>query len=98
MKILQSIPESIFETLGLFIGFFVCFITIIQIFKEYKSKNKSTLSVGYVLGWVFVYAFWTIYGLRFEALALSITNALALCIQIVLCIIIFKKRNLYVKN
>lgn len=99
MKILQTIPESIFEILGLLIGFFVCFITLIQIVKEYRSKDNSSLSVGYVLGWVFVYAFWSLYGLRFEAMALTITNALALCIQITLCIIVFKKKkNQHVQN
>jgi uncharacterized protein with PQ loop repeat len=93
---LQSIPESIFETLGLLIGLFVCVITALQMIKEYKSKGKSSLSMGYVLGWVMVYAFWLLYGVRFEAIALSITNFLALFIQIGLCIIVFKKK--YVQN
>ncbi len=93
MNLLESIPEPIFEIFGLVIGFFVCFITIVQIIKEFKSKNKSSLSFGYVFGWVFVYLFWSIYGLRFGALALLITNALALCIQVILCIIVFKKKS-----
>ena len=93
MEILESIPEAIFELLGVIIGLFVCFITVLQIIKEYKSKSKSSLSVSYVLGWVFVYFFWSIYGLRFQAMALMITNAIALCIQIVLCVVVQQKNQ-----
>lgn len=93
MKFLQSIPESLFEIIGFSIGFFVCFITAVQIIKEYKSKHSSSLSPGYVVGWLFVYSFWAIYGLRFEAIALWTTNSLALFLQIGLCIIVFKKNK-----
>ncbi|WP_062058769.1 hypothetical protein [Aquimarina longa] len=92
MDFLQSIPKSVFEILGLLFGLFVCVITAIQIFKEYKSNNQSSLSLGYVIGWVFVYLFWAVYGIRVEAIALSITNSIALVLQIGLCIIVFKKK------
>ena len=95
MKILQSIPESMFETLGLLIGFFVCFITAVQIYKEYKSKQESSFSLSYVVGWVFVYTFWSLYGIRFQAIALSITNGLALFLQIGLCAVVFKNKKKY---
>ncbi len=93
MNFLQSIPESIFEIIGFSIGFFVCIITAIQIIKEYKSKQSSSLSPGYVMGWLFVYSFWALYGLRFEAIALWTTNSLALLLQIGLCVIVFKKNK-----
>ena len=91
MELLKSIPESVFEILGLAIGFFVCFITAVQMFKEFKSNQASSLSLSYVFGWVFVYFFWTFYGLRLETIALSITNGLALFLQIGLCLVVFER-------
>lgn len=93
MEFLQSLPESLFEITGLLIVFFVCFITAIQIVKEYNSKQISSLSLGYVIGWVFVYLFWFIYGIRFQTIALWVTNGLALILQIGLCIVVFRKNK-----
>ncbi|QKX06707.1 hypothetical protein HN014_17890 [Aquimarina sp. TRL1] len=91
MDVFYEIPASAFEVMGLIVGFSVSIITAIQISKEYKSKEKSSLSAGYVIGWVFVYGFWALYGVRFKAEALWITNGLALVLQLVLCMIVLRK-------
>lgn len=94
MNFLRFIPASLFETIGVFAGLGACFIVALQVWKEYKSKIPSSLSLGYVIGWVFIYAFWGLYGIRFETVALWLTNGIALILQIALSVIVIKKRKI----
>lgn len=91
MDFLHFIPASLFETIGIFAGLTACFVVAIQVWKEYKSNLPSSLSLSYVIGWVFIYAFWGLYGIRFETVALWLTNGIAVILQIALCIIVIKK-------
>ncbi len=93
MNFLQSIPAPVFEIIGIFAGLTACFVVALQVWKEYKSKLPSSLSMGFVFGWVFIYGFWGLYGLRFETMALWLTNGIALTLQIGLSIVVVKKRK-----
>ena len=93
MNVLQFIPEPIFEAIGICAGLTACIVVAIQVWKEYKSTLPSSLSMGYVIGWVFIYAFWGLYGIRFETIALWLTNGIAVILQIALCMIVIKKRK-----
>ena len=94
MEFLHFIPTSIFESVGIFAGLTACFVVAIQARKEYLSKLPSSLSLFFLFGWIFIYAFWGLYGLRFEAIALWFTNGIALMLQISLCIIVIRKRSI----
>ncbi len=94
MNFLEVVPESIFESIGIFAGLSACVVVGIQVLKEYKSKMPSSLSLSFVYGWIFIYAFWALYGIRFEAVALWLTNAIALVLQIALCVVVIKKRKI----
>ena len=91
MNFLDFIPEYIFELIGSFAGFAACFVITVQIIKEYKSQKPSTLSFAYTIGWGIIYLFWYLYGIRFDAVALWLTNGIATVLQIILYIIINKK-------
>jgi uncharacterized protein with PQ loop repeat len=91
MEFLDRIPTSAFETAGLIFGLGANFVIALQVYKEWKSKQVSSLSKGYVLGWWLIFAFWFVYGLRFDAIAITISNGLATLIQTVLIFIVFKK-------
>lgn len=91
MELLNNIPTSAFETAGLIVGLGANFVIAIQVYKEYKSKEKSSLSMGYVLGWLLIFVFWFFYGLRFSAIAITISNGLATLIQSILLFIVYKK-------
>ncbi len=97
MNFLHAIPETVFETIGIFAGLSACFVVGIQVWKEYKSKMPSSLSLTFAYGWIFIYAFWGLYGLRFDTVALWLTNGIAFLLQIALCVIVVKKRNLNYK-
>lgn len=93
MNFLDFIPEYIFEFIGILAGFSACLVITLQIIKEYKSKEPSTLSFAYTIGWGIIYLFWCLYGIRFDALALWLTNAIAIILQIILYIITKKKEK-----
>jgi uncharacterized protein with PQ loop repeat len=91
MDFLDSIPTSYFETAGLIVGLGANVVISLQVFKEFKSDQKSSLSLGYVVGWWLIFIFWFLYGLRFDALAITISNGLALIIQSILIFAVVQK-------
>jgi uncharacterized protein with PQ loop repeat len=93
MDFLNDIPAHIFETLGFIVGISANVVIAIQVYKEYKSSQPSSLSLGYVVGWWFIFLFWMIYGIRFDAQAIAISNALATFIQSTLWVVIMKKNQ-----
>ncbi len=98
MNFLDTIPELYFEVIGIVAGLSVSVLLVIQIFKEYKSDKPSSLSSTFVIGWLFIYSFWGLYGLRFHAIAVWLTNAIALVMQIVLITIVFRNRKKFTRN
>ena len=93
MDFLDSIPSSIFEAVGIFAGLTACFTVAVQVRKEYLLKVPSSLSSTFLFGWVFIYGFWCLYGIRFEAVAIWLTNGVAVILQVVLLIVVFQKRS-----
>lgn len=91
MDFLENIPTSYFETAGLIVGIGANVVISLQVYKEFKSKQKSSLSLGYVIGWWLIFIFWFLYGIRFDALAIIISNSLATVIQTILIFVVVKK-------
>lgn len=85
---LQRIPEKYFEVAGTGFGLFASLSIAFQIFAEYSSPNASTLSIGYVVGFLLIFGFWILYGLRFRRAALWVTNGIALIMQTLLLLVI----------
>ena len=92
MDFLDGINESVFEAMGTIFGLFACSTLLIQLIKEIRTKTHSSISSFYLIGWVLIFLFWALYGIRFRAIALYVTNGIALAIQILLCIVIFRKK------
>jgi|SRR5690606_27716446 len=95
MDFINGIPENIFESIGIAAGLSACLVIGIQVYKEYKFKGPSSLSNGFIFGWVFIYLFWCFYGIRFNTVALWLTNAIAVVLQLSLCFIVIRKRRAY---
>lgn len=92
MDFLDSIPATLFEFVGIIAGLTACFVILIQLIKEYKSNAPSSLSKTFLIGWLFIYAFWGLYGVRFDTMALWLTNAIAVSLQTALCVVVFRKK------
>ncbi len=88
---LAKIPEKYFEGVGLLFGFAALGLILAQIIAELTSHKPTSLSVTYVLGFLIVFSFWTLYGLRFNRLAMWLTNGIAAILQSALLAITFFK-------
>jgi uncharacterized protein with PQ loop repeat len=86
----DKIPDRYFEIAGTIVGISAAAFTVLQIYTELTNNRPSTLSVSYVIGFLLIFAFWTLYGIRFRRIAIWLTNAMALLLQIVLLTIILK--------
>jgi hypothetical protein len=66
---LSKNSESAFESVGLCVGGIGPILIFVQIHAEWVSKTPSTLSPGYLAGFLIIYFFWFLYGLRFRRVA-----------------------------
>lgn len=88
---LSKIPERYFEGAGTFVGLSASVAIAIQVVAEWRSTVSSTLSPGYVGGFLLIFLFWGLYGLRFQRMALWLTNAIAVLLQgLLLALVLFK--------
>lgn len=88
---LTKISENVFEVMGTVVGVLASLSIATQIHAEALARTPSTLSTLYASGVLFIFVFWTVYGLRFKRPALWITNGLAALMQIVLLVVIQSK-------
>ena len=76
-----KIPDSVFETMGTVVGFAASLLIALQIHAELGRQGPSTLSISYVGGFMLIFLFWTVYGLRFKRIAIWLTNGTATVLQ-----------------
>lgn len=88
---LKNVPEKYFEIAGTAIGFSGSAVIASQVYAECTTDRASTVSTIYALGFLAIFAFWTLYGLRFRRAALWLTNGFALLVQAVLVGVILLK-------
>lgn len=89
---IHRIPEKAFEATGTLIGFSGVAFIAMQILAELSTPGKSTLSPVFISGFMMIYAFWSLYGLRFRRIAIWLCNAIAMLAQTALLILILLKR------
>ncbi len=83
--------ELFWETGGVIAGFSGCLCIALQIRGEWASPAASSLSIGYLAGFLVIFSFWTAYGLRFRRPALWLTNGLAVGLQALLLALVLGK-------
>ena len=88
---LNRIPDKYFEIAGTVFGLLASVTIATQIHAEYTTEAASTVSVIYVLGFLIIFMFWTLYGFRFKRAALWLTNGIAVLMQALLLLVILLK-------
>lgn len=88
---LATIPERTFEAAGLCIGFVGPLLIALQLRAEWLSRAPSTLSPLYVAGFLLVYFFWFLYGLRFRRFAVWFWNLVGCALQTALLLAVLWK-------
>lgn len=91
MDFLDFIPKSYFEVLGTLVGMFACSMVAYQAINEWRLKQPSSMSVPYLIGWIMIFAFWTLYGIRSRTLAIMLSNGIATALQVLLTLIVLNK-------
>ena len=88
---LSNISEKTFEATGVCIGFVGPVLIVLQLHAEWINKAHSSLSPGYLAGFLLVYLFWFLYGLRFRRLAVWLGNLMGVVLQaLLLGLVLFK--------
>ena len=88
---MHTIPDNVFEVAGTIVGLSTSIFIAIQIHSELSNDKPSTLSVYYICGFMLIFLFWTIYGLRFKRIAMWLTNGIATLLQaMLLAVTLFK--------
>lgn len=86
-----TIPERVFEWLGLCVGTIGPVLILSQIRAEWINPQPSTISPLYLAGFLVIYFFWFLYGLRFRRVAVWLGNAIAVVLQAALLAIVLWK-------
>ena len=94
MDFLDFIPPHIFEAIGTLVGLVACGVIAVQVVKEWRDKKPSSLATTYVVGWLLIFAFWLLYGIRFRAVAMWLTNSIASVLQLALLIVVLRKNKM----
>ena len=81
----RRVSDIVFETLGVFFGTSASIYIVFQIITEWNAE-KSSLSLPFLFGFLSIYLFWTVYGIKFKRIAMIITNGLVSILQILLII------------
>lgn len=86
--IISKIPEKAFEVAGVGIGFIGPLLIVMQIRAEWLSATPSSLSPLYLVGFLVVYFFWFLYGVRFNRFAVWFGNFLGIILQTILLVLV----------
>ena len=88
---LAGISDRTWDNLGVLFGFIACSAIARQVVHEWSIPERSSVSLWFVIGFLLVYLFWFLYGLRFARRGIWLPNAIASGLQIVLMVIVVSK-------
>jgi uncharacterized protein with PQ loop repeat len=88
---LRALSDTAWENLGVFFGCVACVTIGHQILHEWRATTPSSVSIGFVAGFLVIYVFWFLYGLRFGRRGIWLPNAVAVILQVVFAVVILTK-------
>jgi uncharacterized protein with PQ loop repeat len=88
---LQTISDTAWDNLGVLVGGLACGTIGYQVLHEWRTAAPSSVSIWFVVGFLLVYLFWFLYGLRFCRRGIWLPNAIAAILQILFAVVILTK-------
>ena len=88
---LQAISDTVWDNLGVLVGCLACATIGLQILHEWRTPPPSSVSIWFVGGFLFVYLFWFLYGVRFRRRGIWLPNAIATILQLVFAAVVLTK-------
>lgn len=84
----RETPDKKWDIAGVIFGGIGCFSILGQLLNELHLEGETSLSLSFLLGYIAVFCFWFLYGLRFNRPAIIITNAACLVLQLGLFLVV----------
>ena len=86
----RKVSDVVFEVAGIVVGLSASFFILLQVIAEW-GEQESSLSLPFKLGFLLIYFFWILYGIKFKLVAISLTNISAFLLQLILIIVVAVK-------
>jgi uncharacterized protein with PQ loop repeat len=90
-KGLHAISDTAWDNLGVLVGCLACGTIGYQVAHEWRTSAPSSVSIWFVVGFLFVYLFWFLYGVRFHRRGIWLPNAVAAILQVLFAVAILTK-------
>lgn len=88
---LRAVSDETWDNLGVLVGVLACGTIGYQVLHEWRASAASSVSVWFVLGFLLVYAFWFLYGVRFGRRGIWLPNAVAAVLQLLFALAVLAK-------
>jgi uncharacterized protein with PQ loop repeat len=88
---LRALSDKTCDNLGVRVGVLACGTIAYQVLHEWRSPARSSVSIWFVVGFLFVYLFWFLYGARFGRRGIWLPNAVAAVLQVLFAATILAK-------
>jgi uncharacterized protein with PQ loop repeat len=88
---LRAISDRTWDNLGVLIGCLACGTIGYQVLQEWRTSAPSSVSIWFVSGFLLVYLFWFLYGVRFGRRGIWLPNAVAAALQVLFAAVILSK-------
>jgi uncharacterized protein with PQ loop repeat len=90
-RALHRVSERAWENLGLLFGGVAVATIGHQVIHEWRTPGPSSVSIWFVVGFLGIYLFWFLYGLRFRRRGIWLPNALAAILYTVFALVLLWK-------
>jgi len=88
---LLTISDTAWDNLGVLVGVLACGTIGYQVLHEWRTAAASSVSIWFVVGFLFVYVFWFLYGMRFGRRGIWLPNAVAAILQVLFAVVVLTK-------
>lgn len=88
---LQAVSDRAWDNLGVIIGCLACATIGHQVLYEWRAQAPSSVSIWFVGGFLVIYLFWFLYGVRFNRRGIWLPNAIAAILQVLFAAVILTK-------
>ena len=88
---LRALSDRAWDNLGVLVGVVACGTILYQVLREWRTTAPSSVSIWFVAGFLFVYLFWFLYGVRFGRRGIWLPNAVAAVLQVLFAAAIMAK-------
>ncbi|HSK10509.1 MAG TPA: hypothetical protein VK911_13100 [Vicinamibacterales bacterium] len=88
---LDAVSERAWDNLGILFGVVAAATIGHQVLHEWRTPGPSSVSIWFVAGFLGIYFFWLLYGIRFRRRGIWLPNAMAVVLYALFGAIVLAK-------